>query len=304
MSDTLDIQTTSCAWTRERLWAFAELTKPRIGGMVLLVTALGFYLALPSGAPLSVLLLFDTVLGTALAAAGANALNQYIEAAHDRKMARTADRPLPSGRLTPDEVLAFGVLASGVGVMYLALFVNPVAAGLTAAANATYVFLYTPLKRVTPLCVFVGAFSGALPPAIGWAGAAGSVSIGAVLLFGLLFFWQLPHFASIAWLYREDYARAGYPMLPVIDPEGTRTSLHLLTHTAALLVVSVLPVFYGLSGVFYAAGAMALGLAFFALGVWFVVRRTREAARTHLLASLVYLPCMFMLMVVDRAVLP
>jgi len=305
MNETLSIQATTCVLTRERLCAYWELTKPGIGGMVLLVTALGFYLAWPRDAgPLSLLLLFDTVLGTALVASGANAVNQYLEAAHDGRMARTAERPLPSGRLTADEVLAFAVLLSGVGVAYLALFVNPVAAALAATAHVTYVFLYTPLKRVTPLCVFVGAFSGALPPAIGWAGAAGSISLGAVLLFGILFFWQLPHFASIAWLYREDYARAGYPMLPVVDPEGTRTCLHLLTHTVALLFVSVLPVAFGLSGGFYAFGAMGLGLAFFALGGWFVVRRTTEAARTHLLASLVYLPCVFALMVIDRAVLP
>jgi len=302
MTDVIELQEAAETLVRSRVVAYWDLTKPRVSGMVLIVTALGFYLALPSGiGPSSWVLLAHTLLGTALIAAGANALNQFREADHDRRMTRTEDRPIPSGRLTGSEVLCFAVVFSAAGAAYLALYVNLLASLLAVLAWVIYGFVYTPLKRTTSLCVYVGAVSGALPPVIGWAAATGSIAVGAAFLFAILFFWQLPHFAAIAWLYREDYGRAGYPLLPVVDRDGSRTSLHMLTHTVALLVVSLLPVIYGLAGVVYAIGAMVLGLAFLTCGVWFALHKSKAVARFTLLSSVVYLPCLLALMVIDKS---
>lgn len=301
MSDVLGMPDTTTL-TRSRLAALVELTKPRIAGMVLVATALGYFLALPTGAGMTAVpLLIHTLLGTLMVGGGANALNHFLEAEHDALMTRTADRPIPSGRLTPREALAFSVTMCVSGVAYLALLANPLAAVLAALAAVSYAFVYTPLKRSTPLCVFVGAVPGALPPLIGWAAASGSLALGGWLLFAIVFFWQLPHFAAIAWLYREDYGRAGYPMMSVVDPEGMRTNLHMITHTATLLVASLLPVVYGLAGPGYAICAMGLGAAFLAVGFIFVVQRTRAVARLHLLASVAYLPLLFLAMLIDRA---
>ncbi len=301
MSDVIAANQAASLLTRSRFAAYIELTKPRITGMALVVTALGFYLALPADVGLIHLLLSaQTLLGTALVVAGANALNHYREADLDARMARTQNRPLPTGRLTGTEVLTFSLVITALGTGYLAMRVNLLAASLAAGAGVCYVFVYTPLKRTTSFSIPIGAVSGAIPPVIGWVAAAGSLGIGAALLFAIVFFWQLPHFAAIAWLYREDYGRAGYPMLPVIDPEGRRTSRHMITNMLALLVASLLPTIFGIAGMIYASGALALGLAFLAFGVRFAMRKTKEVARRTLLASVLYLPCLFALMVADR----
>lgn len=302
MSTTVNIAATVRPVGVARWGAFVELAKPRIALLVLIACAAGFYMGLPAGADRGqwALAFWYTLLGTALVAAGANALNQWLEADLDLRMQRTAGRPIPSGRLTLQEVLTFGIASAAVGCLVLGLFVNALAALLAATTFASYVFLYTPLKRRTTLCVFVGAVPGALPPVIGWAGASGSLSLEAWLLFAIVFFWQLPHFVAIAWLYRDDYRRGGFPMLPVIDTEGTRTNLHMITHSLALLVASLLPMFRGFAGTTYGVGALILGVAFLGCGVLFVVRRTTDVARFHLLASIIYLPALCALLALDK----
>jgi heme o synthase len=307
MSDTPSIVDKPVAWApvlpaiRARASAYLELTKARIGVLVLLTTLVGFCMALPAGEALTTAmpLLFHCLAGTALVVAGANVLNQCLEIQHDRLMVRTANRPLPSGRVGAVEAATFGAVCGAVGVLQLSLWVNLTSAALAALALISYVLIYTPLKRVTSMCVLVGAVPGALPPVIGWTAASGELPIGAWLLFGILFFWQLPHFAAIAWQYRSDYQRAGYPMLAVIDPEGSRTNLHVMTHTTALLLVSLMPVHFGLAGPIYGGSAMLLGLAFLATGVWFLRNKTRVTARTHVIASVIYLPLLLVVMMLD-----
>jgi protoheme IX farnesyltransferase len=302
MSDVLDIRVSPRVDAGFRIAAFVELAKPRILALVLVANAVGFYLALPLGSDWTALVvLVHTLVGTALVVAGANALNQYGEVDHDARMDRTADRPLPSGRLGGGEALAFGVTACTVGTFYLVVFTNPLTGMLAAASCANYVFIYTPLKRRTSLCVFAGAVSGALPPVIGWTAAAGELQLGAWMLFAIVFFWQLPHFASIAWLFRDDYARAGFPMIPVVDALGVRLDVHVITHTITLLIASLLPALYGGAGPAYALGAMALGLAFLGCSAMFVRDKTSRIARCHVLASIIYLPALFALMMLDRA---
>lgn len=286
--------------TRARLGVYIELAKPRIAVLVLVATALGFFMGGAGMGAAEWILLLHTLIGTGLVAGGANALNQYLEADLDAKMDRTRDRPLPSGRLTPSQTLTAGVAASAIGVVHLTLLVNPLAASLAAATLLSYVLLYTPLKRVTAYSLFVGAVPGALPPIIGWAAAAGHLPLRSWLLFLIVFFWQLPHFMAIAWMYREDYRRAGFPVVPVIDPDGTRTNVEMISHSVALLMASLLPTLYGLTGTIYAVGAMALGLGFLLCGVLFVVRKNMEVARLHLLASVIYLPALLLLMLLDK----
>ena len=302
MSDVIQASEATRVLVGRRIVAYWELTKPRIAGMVLIATALGFLLGLESVPALSDLaLMLHAVVGTALVASGANALNQYLEADHDARMSRTADRPLPSGRLSGGEVLSFSVVMFIGGVVYLALQTNLLAALLATIAWVSYGFVYTPLKRKTTYCVHIGAIPGALPPVIGWAAGAGSLSMGAAMLFGVLLVWQLPHFASIAWLYREDYERAGFKIISVRDVKGRRTSRHMLVYSLVLLAVSLLPAIYGSSSYLYGVGAALLGLAYLASGVWFMLRRTKDVARLSLLASITYLPCLFILMMIDKA---
>ncbi|MBI4719491.1 MAG: protoheme IX farnesyltransferase [Planctomycetes bacterium] len=301
VAERLDVPRDLRSLALARATACLELSKPTILGLVLVATCLGFYLAAPGGtAGATAALLLPCLLGTSLVAAGANALNQYLEADYDRRMARTADRPIPSGRLAPREAMAFGLTSAVAGFITLAAGTNLLAALVAGTTLVVYVCLYTPLKRVTPLCVFVGAVPGALPPVIGWSAAAGSLSVHAWLLFAIVFFWQLPHVAAIAWLYRDDYRRAGYRMLSVVDGSGTRTNLHMITHTVGLIAASLFPTFYGLAGATYAVGAVLLGLGFLGFGVWFVLRRTTEVARLHLLASVTYLPLLCALMMMDK----
>jgi len=285
----------------DRAFAFGELTKPRIAGMVLVAALVGFYVsgsAVSGG--VSWLMLIAALTGIGLVGCGANALNQYLEADFDAQMERTRNRPIPSGRLTPLEVLAFGVCISIAGLAILMLWVNSLAALLTGLTIVSYVLIYTPLKRVSSLCVYVGAIPGALPPVIGWAAGSGTLTLGAWLLFAILYFWQLPHFAAIAWQYREDYAGAGYPMLSVGDHHGFRTCRHMLTHTVALLMASLLPALMSMTGPVYAVAAMILGSAFLLCGVSFVMHRSTLRARGVVIASVLYLPLLFITLMMDK----
>jgi protoheme IX farnesyltransferase len=284
-------------WVR-RLMAFAELGKPRVVVMVLLTTFVGFYLG-SRGLP-DYLRLLPTLIGTALAAAGTLALNQYIERDVDAKMHRTRQRPLPDGRLQPTEALAFGVTMALAGLVYLALAVNALSAGVTAAITLSYLFFYTPLKRRTPLCSIVGAIPGALPPLTGWTAARGAFGIEAWILFAILFLWQLPHSLAIARLYRDDYARAGIRLLPVVEPDAKSTGRQIVANCLALLVVGLLPTLVGLAGPVYFFAALIFGGLFLAYGVAFALSRTVTAARQLMFASLLYLPATLLLMALDK----
>lgn len=286
---------------RDRIAAVCELMKLRIVGLVLVATAVGFLLARRSAFDaFAAWSLFHTLLGTALIGAGGNALNQYLEADYDRLMVRTRGRPLPSGRLSSLEAMGFGLSALVIGVGYLAIQVNSLSAALAAFAGVSYVAVYTPMKRLTSACVLIGGVPGALPPVIGWAGAENGLANGAWMLFAVVYFWQLPHFAAIAWQYRDDYAAAGYPMLSVVDRDGTRFGLHMMTHTVALIAASLLPAFRGVVGPAYAVGAMLLGTAFLAFCVVFLHAKTKLRARAVVLASVIYLPLLLGLMLLDK----
>ena len=240
------------------------------------------------------------LIGSLLAAGGTLALNQYRERDLDARMDRTRARPLPAGRLQPLEAWLFGVALTLLGTAYLAALVNPLVALVTLATTILYLFAYTPLKRRTPLCTLVGAVAGALPPVAGWAAARGDVAPGAWVLFAILFLWQLPHTLAIARLYRDDYARAGVRVLPVVDPDGASTERQVVLACVALVSVSLLPAVAGWTGPIYLAGALVLGLAFSAVGVEQALVPSPRAARHVLLASLIYLPLLLGLMAFDR----
>jgi protoheme IX farnesyltransferase len=279
----------------------AEMTKPGITLMVALTTALGFLLA---GGAVASWQLAATLLGTCLVAAGASVLNQFWERSTDALMRRTAGRPLPAGRLDPDLALLFGVALAIAGLLALALAVNALTAALGAAALVGYVFVYTPLKKVSSLSTVVGAIPGALPPMMGWCAVRGEVDLAAWALFGILFFWQMPHFLAIAWLCREDYARGGFPMLPVLDPGGSWTARQSVLYGAALVPVSLLPSLLGVAGRLYFIGALALGLAYLGFCLGFARRRSTPGARRLMFASLLYLPAVLAVLLLDRLALP
>ncbi|MGE0683467.1 MAG: heme o synthase [Candidatus Binatia bacterium] len=285
--------------TRRRTMDFFELTKPRVVTMVLITTFVGFYLGI-SGAP-DYLCLLHTLIGTALAGGGTLALNQYIEREADAKMDRTKMRPLPDGRLHPGEALVFGVLITVGGLLYLALTVNPLSSVVTGAIVVSYLFAYTPLKMKTSLCSIVGAVPGALPPVIGWAAARNSIGLEAWVLFTIMFLWQMPHSLAIGWLYREDYARAGFRLLPVLDPQGKSTGRQIVSNCLALLAVGLIPTLIGFTGAVYFFFALALGIMFLWYGVSLARSCSREAARRLLFASLVYLPVLLAVMAFDKA---
>ncbi len=277
---------------------FLVLTKPRVVLMVLVTTAVGFYLGSP-GRP-DLLRLLHTLLGTALAAAGTIALNQYLEREGDALMERTRLRPLPAGRLDPTAALAFGVGITAGGLVYLALLVGAPSALVAAVTAGSYLFLYTPLKRRSTLCTFAGAISGALPPVIGWVAARGAFGAGAWILFAILFLWQIPHSLAIARVYREDYARAGIRLLPVVEPDGASTGRHVTNHCLALLAVGLLPTLVGIAGSLYFVAAFGLGAAFLGCGIALARSPSLEAARRLVFVSLVYLPAVLLLMAVDK----
>jgi heme o synthase len=283
---------------RERLAAYLELTKPRITFLIVLTSAAGFCLA--SHGSVNYVVLSNAMIGIALLSSGIATLNQYIERDLDGLMRRTADRPLPSGRLLPWEALFFGAALTVVAEVYLAVLVNPLSAVLGLTVIAGYLFAYTPLKTRTSLSTMVGAFPGAVPPLIGWAAARGSVSLEAWVLFAILFLWQFPHFLAIAWMYREDYGRAGILMLPVVEPEGRVTGQQIVVYTIMLLPVSLLPALLGTSGRVYLYGAIVLGLLFLYSSIRAAISKSRQQARQLLLASVIYLPLLFILMVLNR----
>jgi protoheme IX farnesyltransferase len=290
------------AWTvplHERLRDYLELTKPRLSGLVLVTTAVGFWLGMGALEQLGGLI--PVCIGTALVVGGANALNQWIERVPDALMHRTKQRPLPSGRISPEAAFRFGMATSLAGIIFLGLAVNAFSATLAAISWASYVLVYTPMKRRTPLCTLVGAIPGALPPMIGWVGARNALTFEAWALFTLLFIWQLPHFLALAVLYRDDYERAGFRMLPLIEADGLVTARQTALYGIALLPVSLFPTLIGVAGVSYFYGAMALGLAFLVIAMraaWF---RSPQSAQQLFRASVLYLPALLGLLAFDRA---
>ncbi|HEU4433646.1 MAG TPA: heme o synthase, partial [Pyrinomonadaceae bacterium] len=283
---------------RERVAAYVELTKPRITFLIVLTAAAGF--ALGSVGPINYVAMLSAMLGIGLLSSGIAALNQYAERDLDGLMRRTAMRPLPAGKLMPWEALAFGAGITIAAEIYLLVFVNPLSALLGLTVIAGYVFAYTPLKTRTSLSTMVGAFPGAVPPLIGWTAARDSISLEGWVLFAILFLWQFPHFLAIAWMYREDYSRAGILMLPVVEPDGRVTAQQIVAYTLMLLPVSVLPTVLGMSGRIYLAGAVLLGLLFLYSSLRAAFSMSRQQARRLLLASVLYLPLLFILMVLNR----
>lgn len=277
---------------------YLELTKARLVSLVVVTTAVGFAMAAPHA--VDALRLATTLLGTALAAAGAMALNECVEVTQDARMRRTMLRPLPTRRITMAHALGFGVVVSGSGVVVLAAGANPLTAALGLAVIGIYVFAYTPLKRRTSACTLAGAVCGAIPPMMGWTAAVNSIDLGAWVLAGILFLWQIPHFLALAWLYRDDYERGGFRMLPIIDPTGRVTVLMITLYTIALLPVALVATFSGMAGWAFGAGSLALGGALLALANGLARGRTLIAARRMFLATLVYLPLLLGLMVADR----
>ena len=279
-------------------WA---LTKPEINLLIAIATFAGFYLGLPPhlhGFPF--MLLIHTLLGTLLVSSGAGALNQYIERRFDAQMRRTRRRPLADGRLEPSSVLWFGILLSFAGGIYLAVAVNALASLLAVLTLGSYLALYTPLKRKTPLCTLVGALPGAMPPLIGWAAASGKLSFEAWVLYLVLFLWQFPHFMAIAWMYREDYARAGYMVLPPGEQRGRFMSWQALVPSLALIPVSLSPAVIVPAGLVYVVVACILSSGFFYYSARLAFRRSNVDARRLLMASIIYLPLAFLLMVLDK----
>lgn len=300
---TIDVKTLPAVLPRARArWSdYGELLKARLVSLVLVTTAVGFlmgYVGPYDGVFWTGLL--RTILGTALVAGGAMALNQYLERRTDALMARTRSRPLPEGRIAPPEALVFGTVLSLCGIGYLCASVNVLTGALAALTSATYLLLYTPLKTRTPLCTLVGAVSGAIPPMMGYTAAAGLVTAEAWLLFAILFVWQMPHFLAIAWLYREDYAAGRQMMLPVVDPSGTATARQMVSFSLTLLPVTLMPTVVGMTGAVYFFAALVLGLAFLAFAVLVAVTRTKPAARAMFLASVLYLPALLTMMMLDR----
>lgn len=283
---------------RRRVVDFLSLTKPRVILMVLVTTLVGFYLASSGG--LDYLLLLSTLFGTGLAAGGTMALNQVLEREVDARMERTRSRPLPEGRLSPTEALAFAATITVAGLLYMLVAVGPLAGLVTAATVGLYLFAYTPLKLRSSLCMVVGAIPGALPPVIGWVAVRGEFGLGAGVLFAILFLWQLPHTLAIARLYQHDYARGGIRVLPVVDPDGTSTERQIVAGCLALLTVGLLPTLIGLAGPVYFVGAFILGLGFLGCGVLQALSRSASAARRLLFASLLYLPAVLVLMALDK----
>jgi len=290
------VSSEAIAFPRPADWV--ELTKPRITLLVTLTTAAGF--ALASELPLALPRFFATLVGTALVAAGSAAFNQVVERDTDQLMRRTATRPLPAGRMLPAQAAAFGAVLAIPGLLVLGLAVNPLTAAIGLATLVAYVAVYTPMKRRSALATLVGAIPGAAPPVMGWTGASGEIGLGGWLLFAILFLWQLPHFLSIAWLYRDDYRRAGMRLLTVNDPDGRATGSQALIYALALLPVSLMPSAVGITGAMHLVGALIFGGLFLASAALFARRQTVTTARRLLLTSVFYLPAVFGVAVLDH----
>jgi heme o synthase len=283
---------------RSRAADFSALAKPRLNLLVVASTLAGY--AMAGGETSQVLRLVCTLVGTGLVAGGASGINQIIERVPDGQMRRTRLRPLPDGRLQPGEALLFSMTLSAAGLLTLAFGVNPLSALVALATLVSYTAVYTPLKRYSSFATVIGAIPGALPPVIGWTAARNELSQGAWLLFGIVFLWQLPHFLAIAWMYREDYARAGYPMLPVLEPDGRSTARQAVIYSAALLPLSLAPTLVGMTGTYYFAGALTLTSIFLAIAIRFGLTRSSLDARRLFFGSIIYLPLLWTLMIIDR----
>jgi protoheme IX farnesyltransferase len=277
---------------------YFELTKPRLNLLVVVTSAVGFYLG--SNGAIDAWSMLNVSIGTALVAAGAAVLNQVYERDTDALMKRTRLRPLPAGRVTPTDASVFGVALAILGVALLAVETNLAASLIALATLAIYLAVYTPLKRRTPGATLIGAVPGALPALIGWTGAHGTASLGGWTLFAIVFLWQIPHFMAIAWMYRDDYSRARFPMLPVIEPDGRRTGRQAALYAAALLPVSLAPSFLGVSGTAYLVAATLLGAALLLLSVRFALRRSDASARALFFGSITYLPLLWAALMFDH----
>ena len=276
---------------------FIEFIKPRLVVMILITTAAGYYLGAQT---VDWLRCLHTLIGAGLTAAGVLGLNQYLERDVDAQMKRTQERPLPDGRMNPLEALLVGAALTGGGMLYLTFVVNMLSGFVISLIVVSYLFLYTPLKRTTSLCTLIGAVPGALPPVVGWVAARGSLTGGAWVLFTILFLWQLPHSLAIAYIYREDYAKAGFRLLPVIHPDGASTCRQIVINCVALLGIGLLPALYNIAGSIYFFTALLAGVAFLAVGIYLARTRSVKAARYLLYASLLYLPLVFITMALDK----
>ncbi len=284
------------------LFDYIALAKPRVASLVVLSSSVGFYLGhVGVFAIADVVRMLTMMLGTVLVVSAGNATNQIIERAHDAKMIRTANRPLASGRMQSAQAVSFSLVTLVSGLVILGFGNNVVSAVVALTAFLSYAFVYTPMKRVGPSAVMIGAVPGALPTVIGWSASTGGLELGAWLLFAIVFFWQLPHFQAIAWIYRDDYARAGFKVLPVVHPGGKRSMIEVVGFSLLLIPVTLLPTFFDLVGVVYYVCAMALGFAFLAYGLEMVRLRTHESAKQHMWASLAYLTLVFVLLIVDKS---
>jgi len=290
----------SATMVAEKSWpaVFADLVKARLTALVLLTTFVGFYLG-ERGA-VNYFQMFHVLLGTGLVASGAAALNQFLERDYDAKMRRTASRPLPSGRLQPATAAIFGGVCSVVGLIYLAVLVNSLTSIVGAVTSVSYLFIYTPLKRVTWANTLIGAIPGALPPLMGWTAARGELSGEGWALFAILAFWQIPHFMAIAWLYREEYEKAGFVMLPNCADGCNRTAQQAIFNTVALLLASLCPFAFGLNGKIYLAFALLLGAGYLVCALRFARQLTAARARQLFLASIIYLPLLLVALVWDK----
>ena len=296
MSSNLTIEQKS-GKASSRLRVFSELIKARLTLMVLVTTTMGFYLATNA---MDWLLLFRALFGTGLLACGAAALNQYLEKDLDARMQRTASRPIPVGQIAPETALLLGGALSAAGLVYIASQVNLLTSVIGAVTLVSYIAVYTPLKRVTPINTVVGAVPGALPPLMGWTAAGGEITEKGLALVAILYFWQLPHFFAIAWIYREEYAKAGFVMLSLDDESGERTSQQAVAYAVSLLPFSILPYAFGMAGAVYFAGAIILGGLYLAFAISFYRKLSIASARRLFIYSIVYLPLLLGLIFLDR----
>ena len=295
---TAEIQETKIIGLKEKLAAFLELTKPRIAFMLVLTSAAGFYLG--SKGNFDFLLFINSIIGITLLAFGVATLNQFIERRTDTLMERTANRPIPTGKVSPTEALVFGLILTVSAEIYLSFLVNPLTAVLGLVVIVGYVLLYTPLKTKTSASTAIGAIPGAMPPLMGWTASANEITLGAWVLFALLFLWQFPHFLAIAWMYKEQYRKAGILMLPVVEKDGKLTAIQIVTFTLMMLPISIAPFFIGVAGYVYLVGASVLGIWFLITSIKTAREKSVEQARKLLLVSVLYLPVIFALMVFDH----
>ncbi len=295
---TVILPASSFAMERWRLADYWELAKPRLTFLVLITTFIGFCMG--SSAPFNWGLLVHTMLGTAFVAGSAAILNQFLEREADGQMKRTQDRPLPSGRLQPDDALIFGAILGVCGLFYLVTAVNLLTGFIAAITLGSYLFVYTPLKKISPLCTVIGAIPGAMPPMIGWSAARDNLDAYGWILFAILFLWQMPHFYALAQIYREDYARGGFPMLSVVDPTGWRVGMQIVSHTFLLIPASLAPTLFGMTGKIYFWGALILGIGFFYFGLCAAISQKASNLKKLFVVSIFYLPFLLILMLFDK----